>query len=69
MPELHPENNEPLNQVAKRLLKEAGESPDPTSLYLVQLMRWGLDSGNSGLRYELQDRVDQTLDALLGAER
>ena len=68
MPEFHPENNDPLNQAAKRLLKEAGESPNPGALYLVQLMRWSLDEGKDGLRYELRDRVEQSVDVLLGAK-
>lgn len=35
----------PLNRESLRLLKAAQQSPDPSSLYCVQLMQWGIDSG------------------------
>ena len=38
-------NDQAVNQHAKRLLESVGESPDPSSLYLLQLCQWGLMSG------------------------
>lgn len=38
-------NRWPLNQLAKRRLEEAGLSPDPGSLYLVQLLQLGFAKG------------------------
>jgi len=53
------ENLSPLNFLAKKLLKKAGESPSPRSLYCLQLAMWGLESGNletnqPGLRENLE---------------
>lgn len=38
-------NRWPLNQLAKARLVEAGLSPDPGSLYLVQLLQLGFEKG------------------------
>lgn len=65
---MYPENDDPLNQVSKRLLKEAGSQARASSLFSVQLMRWALDEGVDGLRPELYDRISGTVDVLLGAE-
>jgi len=40
-----PPNNWPLNRVAKHRLVEAGTSPDPEYLYLVQLLSLGFEAG------------------------
>ena len=59
-------NNHPLNQRAKKLLKEAGQYPDPYLLYAAQLIRWGLDSGQV-LAAEDPELLDQGADQLLAA--
>ncbi len=58
-----PENNDPLNQVAKRLLKEAGQSPDPYWVYLLQLVRWGLEihEVRESLRWPMLNIADKLL--------
>lgn len=66
MPEQLPQNCNMVNVLAKAKLKEAGQQADPTSLYVLQLMRWGLDSGKVALSDDLQGRVSQTLDNLVG---
>ena len=38
-------NKLPLNQLAKQALKLEKEAPDPTGLYLLQLLEWALESG------------------------
>lgn len=38
-------NKQPINQVAMIFLKRAGVKPDPSMLYLYQLIEWVLDSG------------------------
>ena len=46
--ELLPENEEELNQIAKRALIKAKKSPEPTGLYWLQLVRWAVESGGVG---------------------
>lgn len=43
-------NSQPINQLAKKLLKKAGVNPDPDIIYILQLMEWGLTDG--GLEVE-----------------
>jgi hypothetical protein len=43
--QLPKENQKPLNQLAKRALKTLKVSPDPNSLYLLQLIEWALSTG------------------------
>ena len=38
-------NQSPLNQEAKKRLREAKEPQYPESLYLLQLAKWGLENG------------------------
>lgn len=60
-------NQDPLNQEAKRWLQVAGEKPDPTSPYLFQLMLWGLDEGKVTLRSQAyKDILRQQVEELLG---
>lgn len=38
-------NKQPVNQLAKRLLRQAKQKPDPDLLYLYQLPKWALENG------------------------
>jgi hypothetical protein len=38
------ENERPINQLCKKALSKAGQSPDPSGLYWVQLADWALSS-------------------------
>ena len=67
MPELHPENNAPLNQAAKQLLKQAGQVPRQNALYVVQLMQWSLENDLDDLKPVLRDRISDSVESLLGA--
>lgn len=67
MTEQIPENNHPVNQVSKRLLREAGEQPNPTMLYAPQLMRWSLDKGNHGLPEKFRAQISAFVNNLQGA--
>lgn len=49
MTEVGRHNQHPLNRLAKKKLREAKEYPDPSGLYSVQLMSWGLESGKVDL--------------------
>lgn len=64
------ENDDPLNQYAKKLLVIGGGVPDETALYLPQLMMWGLNlSGRSALvRPQLRSVLAEPTIKLLGAE-
>ena len=68
MTEPVPPNGWPLNQVAKRRLLEAGISPDPQHLYLVQLLRLGFLAGleipgpGQSYRPDLAEAADRLLD-------
>ena len=39
------QNKHLVNQVSKMLLRKAGAKPDPDLLYLYQLAKWALESG------------------------
>lgn len=62
MKELIPENEDPLNQSAKKALKEVKESPEPSLLYCLQLAEWGLKSGQVKV---LQTGLQANLEALM----
>jgi len=62
MPELLPENEHSLNQIAKRLLKKVKQDPDPNLLYCLQLAKWGLESGQAE---SLRDGLRENLESLL----
>lgn len=49
MAEQDPLNNLPINQESKRLLEQAGETPDPSLLYALQLIQWAILEGKHGL--------------------
>lgn len=68
MAELHRANSGPLCQVAKSKLLEAGVQPDPDQLYPLQLIRWGLQSGELIPRPGLWHRQSDVLDALEGMD-
>ncbi len=68
MPEHVPENQHPLNQRAKALLKQAKARRDPTGLYVYQLLQWSLDQGNHGLREKFLDQLSQAVFTLFGAD-
>ena len=63
-----PPNSWPLNQVAKRRLLEAGESPHPNWLYLIQLLQLGFEKGlpipgqGDNYRPELEGATNQLFD-------
>ena len=38
-------NKQPVNQLAKRFLRQARQKPDPDLLYLYQLPKWALENG------------------------
>ena len=63
----HP-NSDPLSQVAKAKLLDAGEKPDPEQLYPLQLIRWGLRVGEIHPRPGLWHRQSDVLDALEGMD-
>lgn len=64
-----PQNNQPLNQIARRYLKLAQQPPDPTQLYLLQLLQWGLDSGKVTLQTpDWKDQLRESLDNLQGSD-
>lgn len=68
LPEEFPENLDPLNQRAKALLSQAGQDPDPTSLYLLQLAQWSLDQGNHGLQERFRADLAHAVLVLTGKE-
>ena len=47
---------------------KAGQNPDPSQLYLAQLLLWGLDSGKVIPRHDLLDRIRVNTESLLGLE-
>lgn len=67
MPDLRllKENTEFVNQQARKSLQDLNASPDPSSLYLLQLMSWGLQNldweGES--RVHLEDQLGHLLRA------
>lgn len=64
-----PQNNQPLNRLAHRYLKLAQVQPDPTQLYLLQLLRWGIEQGKVKLpNPDWRDLVLDNLSSLEGSE-
>ena len=62
MNELIKENNLEVNQVAKRLLREAKAELVPEWLYCLQLAQWALESGEvKALNDQLQDNLENLL--------
>ncbi|MFZ0051225.1 MAG: hypothetical protein WAK96_05580 [Desulfobaccales bacterium] len=57
-------NQRPLNQLAEEALRVLKVDPDPTNLYLLQLVRWCLDHGQMRLvgpsqaQYVLREHLD-----------
>jgi len=57
------ENGDPLNQLAKKHLNQVKSDADPSVLYCLQLMEWGLDNV-----VEARDsRLRNTLENLIGS--
>jgi len=50
MKEYLPENESPVNQAAKKALRQLNLKPDPEDLYLFQLMDWSLEKKKVALR-------------------
>jgi hypothetical protein len=65
MSEQYPENNLRLNKLAKQALQLLKVAPDPTDLYLLQLVRWCLDYGKVHLEgpWQAQSVLKEFLDA------
>lgn len=59
MQELLPQNKSPVNQAAKKALRQVKQTPDPEDLYLLQLMRWGLEKGKVALSAPFQVGQEQ----------
>lgn len=60
-----PQNNKLVNLVARRWLKKGKVQPDPHSLHLLTLARWGLENGAEGdWPDDLRDVVEMQLDDL-----
>lgn len=62
MKELLPENEDELNQLAKKALKSVKADVEPNMLYCLQLAKWSLESGKVEI---LNDQLGENLDALL----
>ena len=62
------QNRHPLNQQAKALLIKVKADPDPGALYASQLMKWSLDQGKDGLKYQFRDRIQSSVEALQGQD-
>lgn len=58
-------NSLPLNQLAKELLRQAGQAPNPRMVHCVQLASWGMEEGlgipcdGERFRPELQEVLDR----------
>lgn len=50
-----------VNEKAKKLLNEAGIKVETSSLYCVQLAKWGYEKGG----IEAEDSVSETIEAML----
>ena len=62
-------NNDPLSRVAKSKLLEAGVQPEPDSLYVLQLMKWGASkSGEVEFQPNLGSRLAENFQVLEGME-
>jgi hypothetical protein len=48
----------PVNSMARRMLTGAGETPDPKSLYIVQLALWALKTGKAEADPDLLETVN-----------
>ncbi len=59
MSEIIPLNNRLLNQKAKKFLLEVKESPNPSSLYALQLAIWGIDKGGLAVPWEVGETLRQ----------
>ncbi len=68
MPEHVPENQHPLNQRAKVLLKEAKAKLELNGLYVYQLLQWSLDHDRHGLEERFRDQLSQAVFTLYGAD-
>ena len=68
MPELVPENQHPLNQRAKALLKEVKAKRELNGLYVYQLLQWSLDHDRHGLEERFRDQLSQAVFTLYGAD-
>ena len=55
------ENKDPLNEVCRQKLEEAGEDYDLSTLYWIQLALWGLESGKA----EVEKQYREVLELLL----
>jgi len=64
MPERIPENNDPLNKLAKAMLKLVGVYPHPDALYCLQLAEWGISTGKLDLG-KYPEIFTENLDAFL----
>ncbi|MCX5806417.1 MAG: hypothetical protein NT010_10185 [Proteobacteria bacterium] len=54
-------NRIPVNVKAKEMLGKENITPDPASLYCIQLAKWGYEKGG----IEAEDSVLETIDAML----
>lgn len=64
-----PQNGQPLNQIARRYLRLAQVPPDPTQLYLLQLLRWGIEHKKVKLpNPDWRDLVQANLNDLEGSD-
>lgn len=63
--QLDQENQHPLNQKAKQLLRKADQKPDPSHLFLLQLLLWVLETRQVRLAHNLGDLVRDSLDLLV----
>jgi hypothetical protein len=66
MTEATPENSQPLNQEAKRLLQQTGEKIDPDLLYVLQLMEWAILEGKHGLPRSYKIDVRAMVENMMG---
>lgn len=57
-------NQLPISKHAQQLLRQAGEKPDPSSLYLLQLMTWAVESNAVSLHPKFQDDLLDFLEIL-----
>ena len=53
-------NRWPVNRMARKMLKELGEMPDPASMYLLQLASWALKTEKT----EAENDVGETVNAM-----
>jgi len=55
-------NGWPVNRTARKMLVEAGETPDHGSMYLLQLVLWAINTGKT----EAEEDVTETVNAMTG---